>query len=207
MTAPTRSRILGSMTAAPAGLSAAQYLALEAATGPEDPRHELWDGELRPMAGTSPDHNAAVFEIRSALSRSFRTADSARARRDCRVFSESVRVRLSDTRYAYPDVVAACPPEFRDEPRPPTLLNPELVIEVLSPSTEDYDRGRKLRGYQALDTVRQVVLVSLELKQAELHLRQPDGAWLYRPCAGTIPLADGWPPLDLDALVAASQLS
>lgn len=180
------------VAAQPVFVSEAGYLPLSAAEVEE--RHELWDGELRAMSGSSPEHNDLLFTLRTALVAQLKGGP-------CRVFSESIRVRLADARYVYPDVVVACPPTFREEPRPPTLLDPVLVFEVMSQSTEDYDRGRNLRGYQALESVQQVVLVDSRVRSAEHHVRQRDGAWIFRSYKrGGIPLEGEKGTLDLDML-------
>lgn len=188
--------IEGMVVAQPIVLSEAGYLALEAAE--LETRHELWDGELRVVAGTSLEHNDLVFEVRRVL------ADRVRGG-PCRVFSESVRARLGDLRYVYPDVVVACPPEVREAPRPVTLLNPRLVLEVLSGSTADFDRGRKLRGYQKLASVEQVVLLDSEHRYAEHHVREPEGIWRFRDqTSGVIDLGPPFGALELDPLFDAA---
>jgi Uma2 family endonuclease len=90
-----------------------------------------------------------------------------------------MRVRVSATGlYTYPDVVAACGERrFLDERRD-TLLNPSLLVEVLSPSTEAYDRGRKFEHYRSIESLREYLLVASDRVHAELYTRQPDGRWL-----------------------------
>ena len=90
-----------------------------------------------------------------------------------------MRVRVSSTGlYTYPDVLVVCgEPQFLDERRD-TLLNPNLIVEVLSPSTEAYDRGRKFEQYQSVESVSEYLLVSSERVSAMLFTRQPDGRWI-----------------------------
>ena len=90
-----------------------------------------------------------------------------------------MRVRVASSGlYAYPDVVAVCgEPQFLDETRD-TLLNPNLLVEVLSPSTEAYDRGLKFELYRSIESLREYLLVSSERVSAELFTRQPDGRWI-----------------------------
>jgi len=90
-----------------------------------------------------------------------------------------MRVQISAIRsYLYPDVVVACGErQFLDERRD-TLLNPTLIIEVLSESTEAYDRGRKFGYYRALESLQEYVLVSADRVQVECYRRQPEGQWL-----------------------------
>ena len=79
--------------------------------------------------------------------------------------------------YTYPDVVVACGPEFLND-REHTLLNPTLIVEVLFPSTEAYDRGLKFKLYRSIESFRDYLLVASESVDVELHTRQPDGRWL-----------------------------
>ena len=90
-----------------------------------------------------------------------------------------MRVRVSATGlYTYPDVVAICgEPRFLDGQRD-TLLNPGLLVEVLSPSTEAYDRGRKFEQYKAIESLREYLLVASDRVHADLYTRQADGRWL-----------------------------
>ena len=79
--------------------------------------------------------------------------------------------------YTYPDVVVACGPQFVDD-QEHTLLNPTLIVEVLSPSTEAYDRGLKFKLYRSIESFRDYLLVASESIDVELHTRQADGRWL-----------------------------
>jgi Uma2 family endonuclease len=81
--------------------------------------------------------------------------------------------------YTYPDVVVACGERrFLDERRD-TLLNPSLLIEVLSPSTETYDRGKKFEHFRSIESLHEYLLVASDRVHAELYTRQPDGRWLF----------------------------
>jgi Uma2 family endonuclease len=85
--------------------------------------------------------------------------------------------------YTYPDATALCgEPRFLDDTRD-TLLNPSLIVEVLSPSTEAYDRGRKFEHYRSIESLREYLLVSAERVSVELFSRQPDGRWLLAAAA------------------------
>jgi Uma2 family endonuclease len=99
-----------------------------------------------------------------------------------------MRVKVSETGlYTYPDLVIVCDvPQFLDG-GDNTLLNPTLLIEVLSPSTEVYDRGRKFELYQAIPSLKQYLLIASERVHADLFTRQPNNKWLLQP-AGTIEL-------------------
>lgn len=83
--------------------------------------------------------------------------------------------------YTYPDVMAVCgEPRFLDAGRD-TLLNPSLIVEVLSPSTEAYDRGRKFESYRSIESLREYLLLTTDHFYAELFTRRPDGTWSYTP--------------------------
>lgn len=171
------------------------YLAMEAAE--TEHRHEYWDGDCWAMTGTTPAHNTLLFVLRSALHPQLSGGQ-------CLAFQENIRTRVSETRYVYPDLVIACPPEFDQGTQPPTLLNPKVVVEILSPSTADFDRGAKLRAYYGLDTVAEVVLVEPDVPEIQHHRRQADGSWLVRTLGpgATLELPSVGARLSMDALYA-----
>lgn len=135
-------------------------------------KSEYYRGEMFAMAGAKEAHSLLVANGVASLSRQFR-------RRPCRVYPSDMRVRVNATSlYTYPDVTAVCgEPRFQDEQRD-TLLNPVLLIEVLSPSTEAYDRGRKFEHYQSIESLREYLLVASDRIHADLYTRQADGRWL-----------------------------
>ena len=150
-------------------LTPEQYLAIEREA---EYKSEYFQGEMFAMAGAGEAHNVLVGNLVAGLHQQFRS-------RPCRVYSNDMRVRVSATGlYTYPDVVAACGERrFLDERRD-TLLNPSLLVEVLSPSTEAYDRGRKFEHYRSIESLREYLLVASDRVHAELYTRQPDGRWL-----------------------------
>ncbi|HKV09458.1 MAG TPA: Uma2 family endonuclease, partial [Thermoanaerobaculia bacterium] len=113
-------------------------------------------------------------ELRQALKRS-----------PCRVCPGDQRVHIPATGlYTYPDAVVVCgEPRFEDE-RLDTLLNPTLLVEVLSPSTEAYDRGKKFEHYRSIESLAEYLLVSQTEPRVEQFLRQEDGIWLFKAFAG-----------------------
>jgi Uma2 family endonuclease len=144
----------------------AEYLALE---DESSVRHEFLDGEIYAMAGRSPDHaalGAAVIGIvRGQLPPG------------CRVFTSDLRVRIAATGLTtYPDASVICGRTQRSPDDPLAVNNPVLLIEVTSPSTEDYDRGDKLRHYTGLPSVREVLIVSHRQPELTLH-RRDDAGW------------------------------
>lgn len=159
-----------------------EYVAIEAAAG-DGERYEFWDGEVRPvhgyddqgeaMAGAEPEHNQLKGNIEAALR-------AALTPRGCRVFSSDQRVAVVDGRYVYPDVVVACQPQY-DASRPRRLLNPDLVVEVLSPSTGETDMGPKLATYTALESVREVWVADPGRPLVIQYVRPDDGGdWRMR---------------------------
>ena len=184
------------MTAQPqpqVGLSPEEYLARERRA---EIKSEYHDGEVFAMSGASRAHNLIVTNFVRELSLRLRD-------RDCEVYPSDMRVKVDPTGlYTYPDVIVVCgEPAFEDE-HIDTLLNPTLLIEVLSESTEAYDRGKKFEHYRKLETLQGVVLVTQDEAHAERFTRQPDGQWLLGEASGleaalhlasidvTLPLAD-----------------
>lgn len=145
----------------------AEYLAFERSS-PE--KHEYFDGEIFAMAGASRQHVEVTDNVHYQLRRQL---DG----KDCQPYSSDLRIKFPTTgRYTYADVTVACPPlEFEDKELD-TLLNPRVVIEVLSPSTERNDRGAKLRGYQQLPSVQEILLVAQNQARIE-HLVRADDGW------------------------------
>jgi Uma2 family endonuclease len=157
-------------TTAGTRVTAEEYLRLERFA---ESRSEYFDGEILPMPGVTREHNLIngnlVFELKQQLSG-----------RPCEVYFCEMRVKIPATRsYAYPDVVVVCAePAFEDR-HGDTLLNPQLIIEVLSESTERHDRGLKLRHYRAIETLQEYVLISQTDYRVERYARQPSGEWAY----------------------------
>ena len=155
-------------------LTPEQYLEIEREA---EFKSEYYQGEMFAMAGAREAHNLIAANLLAALHQQLRP-------RPCRVYMSDMRVRVSATGlYTYPDVTVVCgEPQFLDERRD-TLLNPNLVVEVLSPSTEAYDRGRKFEHYRSIESVNEYLLVSSERVSAELFTRQPDGRFLLTAAA------------------------
>jgi Uma2 family endonuclease len=174
--------------------SYAEYLAYEADSGM---KHEYDDGDIVAMAGGSRRHNALAVRVTTAL-------DNGR-KRDCVVFQSDQRVRIAATGKAtYPDASMVCGPIDGDpsDPTGATITNPTVIVEVLSPSTEQDDRGSKWQHYQQLASLREYVLVSQAECRLEYYRRLPNGAWEYRDLTvGVLQLECG-PVLDVAALYA-----
>lgn len=146
-----------------------QYLEIERAA---EYKSEYFNGEIFAMAGAKEAHNLLVAHMVRELDQQLRA-------QPCRVYPSDMRVRVSPTGlYTYPDVTAVCgEPRFVDDQRD-TLLNPTLLVEVLSPSTEAYDRGRKFESYKSIESLREYLLVASDRIHADLYTRQENGRWL-----------------------------
>jgi len=174
------------------------YFALEEAETVH--RHEYWDGDIWAMTGTSPEHYELVLSLVTQLR-------AALGDGPCRAYSESIRTRVSKSKYTYPDVVAAWPPDFDRSRKPPILTNPKILVEVLSESTASFDRGDKLTAYRAIPTVTDIVLVSSIDVDVVHYVGHADG-WHIRPVLREERLAlEGISAtLDLDAAYRAAGL-
>lgn len=153
-----------------------EYLAAERAS---QTRHEFYRGELFEMVGATEAHNRIALNLVANLMAELRG-------KPCRVFALDMRVQVSaNGLYTYPDVAVACPPiEFDGETRD-TLLNPQVIVEVLSKSTEKYDRGKKFELFRELASLKQYILISQVEPRVDSYVRQADGvAWLMVPSAG-----------------------
>jgi Uma2 family endonuclease len=141
-------------------------------------RHEYVAGEVFAMVGATATHNIIVANLIGGLWTQMKGSP-------CFVYSNDMRVRIESADASlYPDVLAHCgDPQFHDD-RQDVLLNPALVVEVLSPSTEAYDRGDKFAIYRRLPSLQEYLLVSQERMRAELFLRGPDGRWLLGEYSG-----------------------
>jgi Uma2 family endonuclease len=156
-------------------LSAEEYLAMERVA---DHRSEYFAGEVFAMAGGSEQHITIVSNLTYLFVSQFKG-------RPCKVYSSDMKVRVKATGlFTYPDVVALCgEPVFNDLQRD-VLLNPQVLIEVLSDSTEAYDRGKKFEHYRSIDTVTDYILVSQDRPKVESFTRRMGGTWLYSTVVG-----------------------
>ena len=138
----------------------------------QETRHEFLDGHVFAMTGVSRAHNVLCLNIASSLHQQLRG-------KPCEIYANDMRVKVSETgMYTYPDLVAVCgEPRFEDA-AVDTLLNPVLIIEVLSESTERYDRGAKFTHYRSLASLREYLLISQNEYRVERYARQPGNHWL-----------------------------
>ena len=147
-------------------------------------KHEFLAGQVWAMAGGTPDHAAISVNVSTLLNTSLRG-------RPCRVYSSDLRVRVLATGLGtYPDVTVVCgKAEFDGEDRKQqTVTNPRLIVEVLSPSTANYDRGEKLSHYQQIESLAEVVLVDHDQQRVDVWRRADERWTLDSVTAGSIHL-------------------
>ncbi|MEE8409014.1 MAG: Uma2 family endonuclease [Myxococcota bacterium] len=134
-------------------------------------KHEYFAGQIFAMAGGTPEHGAMAMRIAISLGAQL-------AGRPCNVYPSDVRIRIVATGLdTYPDVSVVCGAEARDTEDNNALTNPIVIVEVLSPSTEAYDRGDKLEHYKQITSLRDVVLVSHEQRRVDVWRREEMGGW------------------------------
>jgi Uma2 family endonuclease len=146
-----------------------EYLTLERQS---ETRHEYMNGEMFAMTGASRRHNRIALNVATVLDRQL-------ADRGCEVFVSDMRVEIPAAHlFTYPDVVVACGEPAYGDGETDTLLNPTLIVEVLSSSTERYDRGAKFESYRTLPSLAEYVLIAQDRVHVEHFVRQGGGAWL-----------------------------
>ncbi|MBL8152650.1 MAG: Uma2 family endonuclease [Anaerolineae bacterium] len=151
-----------------------EYLAFERGS---DARHEYFNGEIYAMSGASRQHNLITANLSRNLGNQLED-------RPCEVYQSDMRVKVSATGlYTYPDIVVVCGEPELEDLHLDTLLNPTLLIEVMSPSTERYDRGRKSEQYRRIDSLQEYLLVAQDRPHVEQYWRQTQG-WLFQDVAG-----------------------
>lgn len=135
-------------------------------------KSEYRDGEIVAMAGASLTHNRINANLVRELGVQLRD-------KPCDVFAQDLKTRTTPTRFSYPDVIVICgEPEFLDE-NEDVVTNPTVIIEILSESTEAYDRGEKFAAYQQRASLQEYVLVAQDRISVERYTRQEGNLWLY----------------------------
>ncbi|QTA80423.1 DUF820 [Desulfonema limicola] len=136
-------------------------------------KYEYFEGEMFAMAGASEKHNLIVSNLIMSLGNQLK-------QKPCRVYPSGMRLKIEHTGlYTYPDVMIVCGErKFTNDDKPETLLNPDVIIEVLLDSTESYDRGRKFEHYRKLESLKEYVLVSQDVKKIEKYFKA-DGKWIF----------------------------
>jgi Uma2 family endonuclease len=134
-------------------------------------RHEFLDGQIFAMAGGTPEHAALSAAVVVLLGSKLRGGP-------CRPYSADLRIRVLATGLAtYPDAAIVCGALERDPASPTHVTNPSVVVEVLSASTEEYDRGEKREHYQQIPSLREYVLIAQDRRRVEVFARPSGGEW------------------------------
>ena len=168
-----------SSSAHDARFSFADYVAFERTS---NVKHEFLQGQIYAMAGGTPEHAALSAAVSGLLFGQLRDGN-------CRIFSSDLRIRAGEL-VTYPDVTIVCGPPLPDPDDSNTITNPTAIIEATSPSTEQYDRGKKLATYQSIESLRILLLVAHDKPQVDCFLRAEDG-WRHDVYTeGSIELAE-----------------
>jgi Uma2 family endonuclease len=158
-------------------LTRAEYLAIEREA---ESRSQFYDGEMFAMAGGSARHSLIKTNITAELRNRLKG-------RPCRAYDSDLRILISDTGlYTYPDASVICGPLEYDssDDRRNTVTNPTLLVEVVSESTEAYDRGKKFGHYRRIASFREYLIVWQDEPKIERYLRNADGTWTLTEIAG-----------------------
>lgn len=158
-----------------ATMSEEEYLAFER---PHEERHEFRDGQVYEMPHITMPHRRIVFDTAMQLHGQVRATN-------CEVLFTNMRVKVLATgMYAYPDIIIFCGESRLEDGHEDTLLNPTVLIEVLSPASEGYDRGTKWRHYQEIAALQEYLLIAHHVPMIEHYVRLDDGGWCYRTTRG-----------------------
>ena len=148
---------------------AQEYLAIERQA---KYKSEYFDGQIFAMSGASKQHNLIVANVLGELHAQLK-------KRPCTVYPSDMRLKVSPTGlYTYPDVSVVCGEAEFDDEQQDTLLNPIIIVEILSKSTEGYDRGEKFEHYRKLDSLVEYILIAQDKHHIEHYVRQPNHQWL-----------------------------
>jgi Uma2 family endonuclease len=149
-------------------MSVEEYLELDRRS---ETRYEYIDGYAHMLAGGTGNHATISFNVARILWEALRGGP-------CRMFISDMRVRLSVERYVYPDISVTC--DARDQSGTLDIIQyPRLIVEVLSPSTEAYDRGKKFAYYRACSTIEEYVLIDPQRPLIEVYRREQNSWWTY----------------------------
>ncbi len=136
-------------------------------------KSEFYQGEIFATGGGSANHSLIAANL-------VREAGNALKDKPCTVFNSDLRVQVQATGlYTYPDATIVCGEQIFDDDHRDTLLNPTVIIEVLSDSTEKYDRGKKSNHYRQIASLKELILIAQDRPQVERFTRQPNGDWLF----------------------------
>jgi len=153
-------------------MSAEEYLALD--RNSLEARYEFIDGIVTMLAGGTVNHSRVSINLLLVL-------DHALRGKSCMVYNSDMRVSISESRYVYPDISVSCDSHDQEQGDSDIIHYPCVVIEVLSSSTEAYDRGRKFDYYRACPTLQEYMLVDTQQQAIDLYRRQTENLWTFHP--------------------------
>ena len=156
-------------------LTVKEYLEFERSS---DIKHEYFDGEIFAMSGAKRNHNKISTNLNGLVWQHLKGKNCENYSSDMRVFVPEVGL------YTYPDLVVVCDESKFQDKVFDTLLNPVLLIEILSDSTEGYDRGKKFRLYRSIESLREYILVSQDEARIEKYMKSGDGFWILSEAVG-----------------------
>jgi Uncharacterized protein conserved in cyanobacteria len=152
-----------------------EYLAIEDTA---EEKHEYFAGQIYDMAGSSPEHSLLSSNV-------IQTVGPLARPNGCTVYTSDLRVRVSSTGlYTYPDATVISGELVTTNHRPPAAINPTMIVEVLSESTHDYDRGEKWRHYQAIESLSDYLIIWQDRPIVEHYSRRSEESWTYRMVEG-----------------------
>lgn len=166
-----------------------EYLALE---DEAEYKSEYWNGYIIPLHGGEPpilagadvNHVQIVTNLTETLSPRLK-------KKSCRTFSNDLKIWIPNRgKFFYPDVLVVCGKLEFYQKRRDTIINPKLIIEVLSDSTASFDRSEKFWLYQTLETLREYVLISQDKAVVEQYIRRDDNNWIYKATIGNSSIVD-----------------
>jgi Uma2 family endonuclease len=146
-----------------------EYLTLD---GQDGMKYEYLSGEVHLMAGATEPHIIVAGDIHASFHSQLR-------KKPCRAYNSGMRVKTPTNHCSYPDVTAVRGERQFTQDKIATLLNPTLIVELLSDTTRDFDRGEKFRHYRTLTSLQEYVLVAPDMLRVAHHVRQPDNRWLF----------------------------
>lgn len=151
----------------PSHVTVEEYLKFEECS---ETKNEYADGKIITMSGTSLPHNEVIGNVYAQMKIAF-------SGRICRAYFADIRVKVSATRYRYPDVIALCGRPETEDTNPPSLLNPQVLVEVLSPSTERIDLITKLGEYSGLASITDYIIIAQDRWWVMHYSRENGGTW------------------------------
>ncbi len=155
-----------------ASMTVEEYLALDRAS--LDARYEYIDGVVTMMAGGTANHSRVGVNITTQLNMALQDSP-------CIVYNSDMRVSISATRYVYPDISVSCDIRDQEDGTRDIMQHPSVIIEVLSPYTEAYDRGKKFEFYRDCSSVQEIALVSTDEQAVDLYRRASKKLWTLHP--------------------------